>query len=94
MTEPTITHAPPKGKGEGTFALEVGGKPLGHLTYTLSDRTLCVEYVEVSRELRGRKLGNRLVEAAVEWARANDRDVIAHCSFARAVLNQMSRVRK
>jgi predicted GNAT family acetyltransferase len=42
----------------------------------------------VAPALRGKQMGNKLVDAAVEWARANKHSVIARCSFARAVLNR------
>ena len=64
----------------GRFELEGDGKRLGYLSYSLTDSdTLCIEYVEVSQELRGKQLGNRLVEAAVDWARQNGRRIVARC---------------
>jgi predicted GNAT family acetyltransferase len=47
--------------------------------------------VEVDRSLRGTGMGNRLVDAAVAWARESELTVQARCSFARAVLNAAQR---
>lgn len=45
-----------------------------------------VDYVEVSPALRGKKMGERLVDAAVMWARENKRLIVPRCSYARAVM--------
>jgi predicted GNAT family acetyltransferase len=85
MPEVTVVHRPSQGK----FELDGDGESLGYLDYSFSDKdTLCIDYVEVAPALRGKQMGNRLVDAAVEWARANKHSVIARCSFARAVLNR------
>jgi len=85
MSEPTVAHHPAQGK----FELVGGGKSQGYLDYSFSDKdTLCIDYVEVAPALRGQQMGNRLVDAAVEWARANKHSVVARCSFARAVLSR------
>jgi uncharacterized protein len=89
MAEPSVTHRPDQGSSSGTFELEGDGKRLGYLEYSLPDAdTVRIDYVEVDRALRGKRMGNRLVDAAVEWARSNKHQVIARCSFARAVLNR------
>jgi len=85
MPELTVAHHPTQAK----FELVGGGKSQGYLDYSLSDKdTLCIDYVEVAPALRGKQMGNKLVDAAVEWARANKHSVIARCSFARAVLKR------
>jgi predicted GNAT family acetyltransferase len=84
-----IAHRP--GVSGGRFELNVDGKQAAFLDYSLSDAaTLCIDYVEVSPALRGRQLGNQLVDAAVAWARSRDWRVTATCSFARAVLARRS----
>lgn len=86
MTEPTLTHRPEGGRPRGTFELAVDGKRAGYLSYSLAgDTTMIVEYVEVNPSLRGKGLGERLVAAAVDWARANRRQIVPLCSYARAV---------
>jgi hypothetical protein len=71
----------------GKFDLLIGGKRLGHLDYSLPDKeTLTIDYVEVDPSLRGQGMGQKLVAAAIEWARTGSRHVIPHCSYARAVM--------
>ena len=88
MSDATISHQP-----EGhVFVLEKAGKRLGYLAYTLTqNKVMTIDYVEVDRSLRGTGMGNRLVDAAVAWARETELDVQARCSFARAVLNATHR---
>ena len=85
MADLTVVHRPEQGK----FELVGGGKAQGYLDYSFSDKeALCIDYVQVAPALRGKQMGNKLVDAAVEWAQANNHSVIARCSFARAVLNR------
>jgi predicted GNAT family acetyltransferase len=88
MSDTTINHQ----TQSHVFVLERAGKRLGHLDYTLTqDKVMTIDYVEVDRSLRGTGMGNRLVDAAVAWARESDLEVQARCSFARAVLNAAHR---
>jgi len=88
MSDTTISHQPQS----HVFALEKAGKRLGYLAYTLTqNKVMTIDYVEVDRSLRGTGMGNRLVDAAVAWARESELEVQARCSFARAVLNTANR---
>ena len=88
MSDIAISHQP---KGH-EFVLERAGKRLGYLLYSLTpDKVMTIDYVEVDRSLRGTGMGNRLVDAAVAWARESDLALQARCSFARAVLNAAHR---
>ena len=79
MSDLTITQRPAKGGLQGLFDLEQLGRRVGYLSYALEgDDTMIVDYVEVDRSLRGRGMGNRLVGAAVDWARANQRKIEPH----------------
>jgi predicted GNAT family acetyltransferase len=69
------------------FVLRVDGERLGSLDYTLPDATVMrIEYVEVAPELRGSGLGQKLVAAAVDWARESNRKIVPICGYARAVI--------
>lgn len=88
MSATTISHQP---QGH-VFVLEGSGKRLGHLDYSLTpDKVMTIDYVEVDPSLRGSGMGNRLVDAAVAWARESNLEVQARCSFARAVLKAANR---
>ena len=87
MTSPSFRHRPEKTASRGTFDLEVGGKSVGHLSYSLPDaKTMNVDYVEISPALRGKRMGEQLIAAAVAWARKNKRQIVPHCSYAAAVM--------
>ena len=84
---PSIKHVPGKTVSRGTFELTIEGKRRGHLAYSLpDDKTITLDYVEVSPDLNGKGLGAKLVGEAVKWARSEKRQVVPHCSFARAVM--------
>ncbi len=94
MTLPSITRRHVEGTASGTFDLEADGKSGGYLSYRLTgDATMIVEFVEVDPSLRGQGMGERLVGAAVEWARANGRQIVPHCAYARVVLTRTAAYR-
>jgi predicted GNAT family acetyltransferase len=89
MSDSVITHHPEKRGHRGTFDLAVDGTRAGYLSYSLDGQvTMTIDYVEVDPSMRGRKLGDRLVAAAVDWARASGRRVVPVCSFAHAVMHR------
>jgi len=88
VTEPVISHHPDEAGRRGTFDLTIGDTKSGFLSYSLDDNTIVVDYVQVDPSLRGKGLGDRLVAAAVEWARAHKRKVVPICSYARAVMRR------
>ena len=90
-TEPTVRHRPAKGASVGRFDLERGGKAIGYLSYSMNDKTMSIHYVEVDPALRGKKMGEQLVAAAVDWARTNRYDVVPICGYAREVMSRMNR---
>lgn len=86
-SDPVITNHLVPGESEQTFDLTVDGEPCGYLAYALPDAgTMEIHFVEVDPPLRGQGMGERLVDAAVDWARANGRRIVPRCSYARAVL--------
>lgn len=86
-TPETIVRNENRAEKSGKFDLLIDGKRLGHLDYSLPDKaTLTIDYVEVDPSLRGQGMGQKLVGAAIEWAREQSRNVIPLCSYARAVM--------
>ena len=87
MTEPTITRHQIEGVTDHTFDLTIDGARRGHLDYSLPDTaTMVIHFVEVDPLLRGQKMGQRLVGAAIDWARANGRHVVPRCAYARSMI--------
>ena len=85
----SIKQIPGKPASRGVFELTIEGKRRGFLQYSLPDEgTITLDYVEVSPELNGKGYGAKLVGEAVKWAREQKRQVVPHCSFARAVMHR------
>jgi hypothetical protein len=63
----------------------------GHVAYLIYERahdTLTLVHTEVPEQLRGRRIGETLVKAALETARAAGLRIVAICPFARAYLHK------
>ena len=81
-----IKHA--ANDGRGVFFLERDGRRVGELTYTLAGDAMLVDHTFVERALRGGTIAPSLVEAAVRWARRENRKIVPLCSYVRAVFNR------
>ena len=73
----------------GAFFIEEEGKRLAELTYTVAGTRVILDHTEVDDALRGTGAGNKLVAAAVDWARDEDRRLLPLCPFARSVFDKM-----
>lgn len=69
------------------FELSVNGET-AYLLYERTNEALTLIHTEVPLALRGRHLGEALVEAALESARAAGLRVIAVCPFVKAYLRK------
>ena len=69
----------------GVFFLERGGRRVAELTYSLSGDKALVDHTYVDPSLRGGTIAPSLVEAAVRWARAENRKIVPLCSYVRSV---------
>jgi uncharacterized protein len=78
-----VTHEP--GPRMGQFVLQKDGTRVGRMTYARHDGRIDILHTEVDPPLRGQSLGQRLVEAAVAWARAEHLQIVPSCAFAKAV---------
>lgn len=69
------------------FELTVDGRT-AYLTYERSHDTLTLVHTEVPPEIRGRHLGDRLVDAALQAGRSAGLRIVVVCPFARAYLQR------
>jgi predicted GNAT family acetyltransferase len=69
----------------GVFFLERDGRRVAELTYRLSGEKALVDHTYVDPPLRGGTIAPSLVEAAVRWARAENRKIVPLCSYVRSV---------
>lgn len=69
-------------KGESSFFVEESGEKLAEITFFKSgDDEITVDHTVVSDKLRGRKVGNALVEKIIGFAREENLKIVPVCSF-------------
>jgi predicted GNAT family acetyltransferase len=73
----------------GAFVWMREGARLAELTYTVAGTRVIIDHTQVDDALRGTGAGRKLVQAAVEWARAENQKMIPLCPFARSVFDKM-----
>ena len=78
-------------ENKGEFYYEVDGKKLGLMTYSYAGPDkIIIDHTEVDESLKGQGVGYKLVEAAVNFARARDLKIMPLCPFANAVFRKRS----
>ena len=74
---------------KGAFVVERDGKRLAEMTYTTAgDLRVIIDHTTVDDALRGTGAGKQLVEAAVQWARAEKKKILPLCPFAKSVFDK------
>jgi predicted GNAT family acetyltransferase len=82
----TVTHEP--GDTKGQFVIDRDGARLARMTYSVADRRIIINHTEVDAQLRGTGAGAKLVRAAVDWARAEGRQILPLCPYAKSVFEK------
>lgn len=73
----------------GSFFIAEGEEKLAEMTYVWSgENRFIIDHTEVSDRLRGQGAGNKLVMAAVDFARNNNYRILPLCPFAKSVFNK------
>ena len=83
---PLVTHE--RTDHRGAFVMERDGKRLAEMTYTVAGSRVIIDHTTVDDALRGTGAGRKLVEAAVQWARAENVKVIPLCPYAKSVFDK------
>ena len=86
MDVPPITHE--RSDHRGAFVMERDGKRLAEMTYTMAGDKAIIDHTTVDDALRGTGAGRKLVEAAVQWARADKVKILPLCPFAKSVFDK------
>ncbi len=74
---------------KGRFFINENGIDKAQMVYTWSGAALMIiEHTEVDESLKGQGVGNKLVAAAVDWARQADFKILPLCPFAKAVFER------
>jgi predicted GNAT family acetyltransferase len=74
-----VTHSP------GISRFESGA---AYLSYRRTDETLDIQHTVVPEDMGGQGVGGALVQAAVDFARKEDLELIVTCQFARGWLEK------
>ena len=72
----------------GAFFIERDGERLAQMTYTVAGSRVIIDHTDVDDRLRGTGAGQKLVQAAVEWARKENARLMPLCPFARSVFDK------
>ena len=88
---PTAGDAVVDNPTKNRFELSVNGE-IAFLLYKRTEDALTLIHTEVPTALRGRHLGERLVDAALQSARSAGLRIIAVCPFAKAYMHKHSAV--
>lgn len=81
-----IRHEPAGHKGAIVWRRD--GEKLAELTYSVAGSRVILDHTDVDDRLRGQGAGKKLVTAAVEWARKENKKLMPLCPFARSVFDK------
>ncbi|SKA25856.1 DUF5996 family protein [Consotaella salsifontis] len=85
-SEPTVEKD--EGPSKGVYRLTIDGHR-AEMTYSVAgEKLIIIDHTEVPDALRGKGVGQRLVERAVMDARASGRSILPLCPFAKATLDK------
>jgi len=76
-------------ENKGIFRAMQNETEAGNMTYSWAGKDkIIIDHTEVNSEFRGQKVGNLMVEAAVNFARKENIKIIPLCPFAKSVFNK------
>lgn len=75
---------------KGKFFVELNGKQEAIMTYVYAGKNIIIDHTEVHDVFKGEGVGYKLVEAAVDFARAKGIKIKPLCPFANAVFKKKS----
>lgn len=74
---------------QGSFFIEEDNIILAEMDYSLSQtNTMIILHTEVDEVLKGRNIGNQLLNRAVEYARVKQYKIIPLCPFVKSVFEK------
>ena len=73
---------------KGAFYIEENGEWIAEMTYfRAAPDVITIDHTEVDEKLRGEGIGEDLVKAGVEYARANNLKIRPVCPYTRKVID-------
>ncbi len=89
MPEDTLLIEHTDNGKKGRFFVEVQGKILAEMTYVwIGEDRFIIDHTEVSDVLKGKGIGQKMVQAAVDLARERRIKILPLCPFAKAVFQK------
>ena len=77
-----------EGTSKGRYVIRIDGHE-AEMTYSqVGKKIIIIDHTSVPEALRGRHIGEALVERAVQDARTENRRIIPLCPFAKAVIER------
>ena len=73
---------------KGAFFIDEDGEWIAELTYVNSNGVMTIDHTEIDEKLRGEGIGEDMVRAAVEYARANGLKINAVCPYAKKIIDR------
>jgi uncharacterized protein len=73
----------------GAFYIDDNGNRLGEMRYLTQNNVMNIYHTEISAQLQGKHMGEKLVEAGVNFARENHLKILPTCFFARSVFSRV-----
>lgn len=81
-------------ESKGFFKALDGDMEAGRMTYSWAgEDKFIIDHTEVNPEFKGKGVGNKLVMAAVGYARENNLRIIPLCPFARSMFDRTEAIR-
>ena len=78
----------------GAFFIEQDGKRIAEQVYDrLGDGSINIVHTEVDERLRGQRIGRRLLDTLVAWARETKTRVAATCPYAKKEFEKDASIR-
>ncbi|WP_199750481.1 GNAT family N-acetyltransferase [Gynurincola endophyticus] len=84
-----VEHMNHDKSGDFRLVNESNNEVVGKMTYLWENEdVMIIEHTEIDPEFQGKNLGEKLVEAAVDYVRKTDKKIIPLCPFANAVFRR------
>ncbi len=80
-----------QGDSKGVFFIEDQEGKAGEMTYSKAGNDkFIIDHTEVEERYRGKQVGLKLVESAVNYARTNNMKIMPLCPFAKKMFDKHS----
>ncbi len=79
---------------KGFFKAVEGEKQAGKMTYSWAGtERFIIDHTEVEPEFNGQGVGKKMLLAAVDFARANNKKILPLCPYAKSVFDKVEEIR-